>query len=183
MAAAPKSLFHQPTMINDLKKREITMFTAGRDFRNSSMNMPVRGAMDKGVRTEMKTKNAWLMITMDFHFELQFCIHLLAMLLLRIEEVTWEARTHKRIIRLITWLGHQHHVLRIVLVMQQNFCSRNHLRMLHIVITRPHRSNPYFCCPSKSCRRSALVQCCTVLSYIAQLINRFGIGINEDQSQ
>lgn len=48
------------------------MLTSGRVLWNSGMKMGVNGAMDNGVKTLMKTKMAWLMMTMAFHFGLQF---------------------------------------------------------------------------------------------------------------
>lgn len=37
------------------------------------MKIGVKGAIESGVRTEMNTKIAWLMITIDFHVGFQFC--------------------------------------------------------------------------------------------------------------
>jgi hypothetical protein len=49
------------------------MLTCGIVLWNSWIKIGVKGAMESGVRTEMKTNIAWLMITMVFHVGFQFC--------------------------------------------------------------------------------------------------------------
>ena len=48
------------------------MLTFGRVVWNSWMKIGVRGAIARGVRIEIKTKTAWLIITVTFHVLLQF---------------------------------------------------------------------------------------------------------------
>lgn len=48
------------------------MLTFGKVVWNSSMKIGVRGAIARGVRIEMNTKMAWLMMTVAFHVGLQF---------------------------------------------------------------------------------------------------------------
>lgn len=66
------------------------------------MKIGVNGAIDKGVSTEMKTKIAWLMITMDFHVGVQFCC--LTLENPAHEGIFW---TYERIIVLIAGFWHQ----------------------------------------------------------------------------
>jgi hypothetical protein len=67
------------------------------------MKIGASGAMDSGVRTEMKTKIALLIITMDFHAGLHFC-------LFKSTNASYERKlwTYERIIVLIAGFWHQH---------------------------------------------------------------------------
>ena len=46
--------------------------TSERVLSNFSINIGVSGAMERGVRTLMRTKQAWFRITANFQFQVQF---------------------------------------------------------------------------------------------------------------